>query len=133
MNHITISGRLTKSIRSNSVQGTPVVNFTVAAEMGMKPQLVTMNGKEVLAMVPATSYLDVAAWGPDAASASTLEAGQEVSFVLAGLGSKAREYNGKILSDVTARATNVVAGAKAKAKATEAVAAATVPSDEIPF
>jgi len=131
MNNITIVGRLTKSIRSNSVQGTPVVNFTVAAEMGLKPQLVTVNGKEVLAMVPATSYLDVAAWGNDAASASHLEAGQEVSFTLAGLGSKAREYNGKILSDVTARATNVIAGAKAKAKTEAPVAAAS--SDTIPF
>ena len=131
MNNITIVGRLTKSIRSNSVQGTPVVNFTVAAEMGLKPQLVTVNGKEVLAMVPATSYLDVAAWGNDAASASHLEAGQEVSFTLAGLGSKAREYNGKILSDVTARATNVIAGAKAKAKTAPATTEA--PSDTIPF
>ena len=54
-------------------------------------------------------------------------------FTLAGLGSKAREYNGKILSDVTARVSSIVAGAKAKAKATAPVAAATVPSDEIPF
>jgi hypothetical protein len=133
MNNIQLSGRLTKAIRSNTVQGTPVVNFTVAVELGMKPQLVTMNGKEVLAMVPATSYLDAAAWGPDAAAASHLEAGQEVSFTLNGLGSKGREYNGKILSDVTARVSSIVAGAKAKAKATAPVAAATVPSDEIPF
>jgi hypothetical protein len=132
MNNVTIVGRLTKAIRSNSVQGTPVVNFTVAAEMGLKPQLVTMNGKEVLAMVPATSYLDCAAWGADAASASTLQPGQEVSFTLAGLGSKAREYNGKILSDVTARVTSIVPGAFAKAK-TAPVAATAAPSDEIPF
>jgi hypothetical protein len=132
MNNIQIVGRLTKAIRSNSVQGTPVVNFTVAAEMGLKPQLVTLNGKETLAMVPATSYLDVAAWGADATSAARLLAGQEVTFTLAGLGSKAREYNGKILSDVTARATNVIPGAFAKAKSAP-VAAAAAPTDEIPF
>jgi hypothetical protein len=131
MNNITMTGRLTKAIRSNTVQGTPVVNFTVAVELGTKPQLVTVNGKEILAQVPATSYLDVAAWGPDAASASHLEAGQEVSFTLAGLGSKAREYNGKILSDVTARVSHIVAGPKAKAKTATAVAAPA--SDEIPF
>ena len=65
MNNITMTGRLTKAIRSNTVQGTPVVNFTVAVELGTKPQLVTVNGKEILAQVPATSYIDAAAWGPD--------------------------------------------------------------------
>ena len=116
MNNISLTGRLTKAIRSNTVQGTPVVNFTVAVELGTKPQLVTVNGKEILAMVPATSYLDAAAWGQDASAASHLEAGQEVSFTLNGLGSKGRNYNGKILSDVTARVTSIVAGPKAKAK-----------------
>ena len=116
MNNISLTGRLTKAIRSNTVQGTPVVNFTVAVELGTKPQLVTVNGKEILAQVPATSYIDAAAWGPDAAAASTLEAGQEVTFTVAGLGSKGREYNGKILSDVTARISHVIAGAKAKVR-----------------
>jgi hypothetical protein len=116
MNSISLTGRLTKAIRSNSVQGTPVVNFTVAVELGTKSQLVTMNGREILAQVPATSYIDCAAWGQDATSASTLEAGQEVSFTLNGLGSKGRSYEGKILSDVTARVSAIVAGAKAKAK-----------------
>jgi hypothetical protein len=116
MNNIVFTGRLTKSIRSNSVQGTPVVNFTVAIELGTKSQLVTMNGREILAQVPATSYIDCAAWGQDATNASTLEAGQEVSFNVTSLGSKGRSYEGKILSDVTARVSHITPGAKAKAK-----------------
>jgi hypothetical protein len=119
MNSIQMTGRVTKAIRTNVVDGTPVVNFTVAIELGMKPQLVTVNGKDILAMVPATSYIDAAAWGPNADNASDLDPGQEVSFTVDSLGSKGREYpigSGKILSDVIARVSNVVAGAKAKAK-----------------
>jgi len=116
MNNISLTGRLTKAIRSNSVQGTPVVNFTVAVELGTKSQLVTMNGREILAQVPATSYIDAAAWGSDAAAASTLEAGQEVTFTVSSLGSKGRSYEGKVLSDVIARVSHIAPGAKAKAK-----------------
>jgi hypothetical protein len=116
MNNIQLTGRVTKNIRSNNVDGTAVVNFTVAVELGTKSQIVTMNGKEILAQVPATSYIDAAAWGPNAAAASSLEAGQEVSFTVDSLGSKGREYNGKILSDVIARVSAVIPGAKAKAR-----------------
>jgi hypothetical protein len=123
MNNIQLTGRVTKNIRSNNVDGTAVVNFTVAVELGTKSQIVTMNGKEILAQVPATSYIDAAAWGPNAAAASSLEAGQEVSFTVDSLGSKGREYNGKILSDVIARVSAVTPGAKAKAKAPVAAAA----------
>jgi hypothetical protein len=116
MNNITMTGRLTKAIRSNSVDGTPVVNFTAAVEMGMKPQLVTINDKETLAYVPAASYIDCAAWGKDALAAAKLESGQEVCFTVTALSSKGRTYEGKILSDVTARVTRVVPGVKAKRK-----------------
>jgi len=116
MNTITLSGRLTKAIRSNTVNNTPVVNFTAAVELGLKSQVIDVNGKQVLAQVPATSYIDCAAWGTDAADASHLEAGQEVTFTLTSLGSKGRKYENKVLADVIARVNAVQAGAKAKAR-----------------
>jgi hypothetical protein len=133
LNNIQMTGRLTKNIRSNSVDGTAVVNFTAAIEMGTKPQLVNLNGKEVLAMVPATSYIECAAWGADAIAAATLEAGQEVSFTVSGLTSKGREYQGKVYSDVHARISSVKPGAKAKPQTTSAPAPAAVTTDSIPF
>jgi hypothetical protein len=134
MNNISMTGRLTKAIRSNSVDGTAVVNFTTAIELGLKPQIVTMNGKEVLAMVPATSYIECAAWGADAIAAATLEAGQEVTFAVNGLTSKGRDYQGKIYSDVHARVSAIQPGAKAKPQAAASVAAPdAVSADTIPF
>ena len=117
MNNIKLTGRLTKPARLSEYDGTPVLNFTVAAEVGMTTKLAQIDGKDVLVQVPATTYVEASLWGPEATSAASLEAGQEVSFEITALSSKARQYEGKLYSDIVARVRNVTAGAKAKAKA----------------
>lgn len=114
MNNLTLSGRLTRAIRSNNVSGTPVVNFTTAFEVGMKPQKATINGREQLVIVPATAYIECAAWGQDAIAAATLEAGQQVTVTITALSAKGRAHDGKIYSSVQARVADVTPGAKAR-------------------
>jgi single-stranded DNA-binding protein len=135
MNKLTITGRLTKSIRANSIEGTPVVNFTVAAETGLVGKLVDLegDGRKSLAYVPATSFFDCAAWDKDAAAASSLEQGQEVTFEIVTLGAKSHEYEGKTYSNLVARVTNVQVGAKARGARADAPAGAATEDEEIPF
>jgi hypothetical protein len=111
MNTIQMTGRLTKPIRKGHAQD-PVVNFTVAVELGLKSQLVEMNGRQIVAYVPATSFISCAAWAADAIAASTLDAGQEVTFTIRSLRSKGREYQGRLLADVIARVSDVIPGPK---------------------
>jgi single-stranded DNA-binding protein len=121
VNTITLTGRLTKSIRSNSLDGTPVVNFTLAAETGLVGKLVDIqgDGRQQLVYVPATAYFDCAAWDKDAAAAGTLEKGQEVTVDIVTLGAKSHDYEGKTYSNIVARITNVRPGAKARAAGAE--------------
>jgi hypothetical protein len=126
MNTIQMTGRLTKAIRQGNSENVPVVNFTVAVELGMQWQPVEFNGREILALVPTTSYLVCAAWGADVIAASTLEAGQEVAFTIRSLRAKGREYQGRLLADVVARVSDVCPGAKRRAKAPDSSFAASL-------
>ena len=117
MNNLKLVGRLTKTARVGEFDGTAVTNFTVAAEVGLTTKMAQIDGKDVLVQVPATTYIECSAWGPESDAAASLEAGQEVSFEITQLSSKARQYEGKLYSDIVARVRNVTARAKAKAKA----------------
>jgi hypothetical protein len=138
INTIVLSGRISKAIRSNSVNGSDVVNFVGAFETGLMPKLATVDGKEMLVQVPVTTYIDCAAWNADADHAASLEIGQEVSVQLTSLFAKPREYDGKLYADMQARVTNVRPGAKSKGKtlgngAPAASSATSTQDDEIPF
>ncbi len=47
INTIVLSGRVSKAIRSNNVNGSAVVNFVGAFETGLAPKLATVDGKEM--------------------------------------------------------------------------------------
>ncbi len=127
MNNLTLSGRLTRPIRTNNVSGTPVVNFTAAIELGVKSQKATINGREQLVTVPKTAYIECAAWGQDAIAAASLEAGQQVTVTITALTAKGREHDGKIYSSVQARVADVTPGAKARSSSADKSA------DDLPF
>lgn len=111
---ITITGRVTKDIRFGNVQGSEVANFTVAFECGTIPKMATIDGREQLVYVGATSYFDLAAWDSNAADAQQLERGQEVTVDVTSIMAKGRVHEGKVFADVTGRASNIRPGAKAK-------------------
>jgi len=144
INTIVLSGRVSKAIRSNNVNGSAVVNFVGAFETGLAPKLATVDGKEMLVQVPVTTYIDCAAWNSDADHANSLEVGQEVTVTLTSLIAKPRQYEEKLFADIQARVTGVKPGAKSKGKglngngapAATTTAAATSDAaqiDEIPF
>ena len=133
LNNITLTGRLNKKdARTGNYEGTPVVNFTVAVELGLTPKMAMIDGREQLVQVPATTFIECSAWGPEATAATSLTAGQEVTFKINQLGSKPSDYQGKLYSNITARVRDVVPGAKAKPKAA-AETPAEAETDSIPF
>ena len=125
-NNLKIVGRLTNPARTSEYEGTAVTNFTVAAEVGLTMKTAQIDGKDVLVQVPATTYFECSAWGPESDAAESLDRGQEVSFVITQLSSKARQYEGKLYSDIVARVRDVTGGAKAKAKAEAAAGASLI-------
>ena len=147
MNTIVIVGRVTKAIRTNTVQDSPVVNFTAAFEFGSVPKMLNIDGRDTLVYIPTTTFIDCAAWNKDADAAAGLEPGQEVTVQITSMTPQGRLYdagdgNGpKVFADITARVTNVVPGQKKRAKtpagapAGAAASAAAQESDlsEIPF
>jgi hypothetical protein len=148
MNTTIIVGRVTKAIRTNTVQDSPVVNFTAAFEFGSVPKMLKIDGRDTLVYIPTTTFIDCAAWNKDADAAAGLEPGQEVTVQITSMTPQGRLYdagdgNGtKVFADITARVTNIVPGAKKRLKAANgttgapaaAVAGAEEPDlSEIPF
>jgi hypothetical protein len=117
INTIILSGRVTKAVRNNQVNGSPVVNFVAAFETGYRPKLATVDGKEMLVQVAETTYMDCAAWNDEAYRAASLEIGQEVTVQVTSMFPKPREYQNELYADIQARVINVRPGEKSKAKA----------------
>lgn len=111
---ITLTGRIVRDPRFNTVQDSKVANFTIAFSNGVTPKMATVDGREQLVYVDSTSYIGLAAWDTNATDADTLEKGQEVTVDVTSIHAKGRVHEGKQFADVHGRATNIRAGAKAK-------------------
>ena len=110
---ITITGRLTKDARTNTVKDSQVTNFTLAFVNGMSPKTADVDGRQQRVFMESTSYIEVAAWREESVHAMNLEKGQEVTVDITGLHAKSSEYQGKTYNNIHGNGSNIRPGAKA--------------------